>query len=86
MHLLVRHEVVDFVRWREVFETHREAQEAAGMELLHLWRNVDEPNEVVLLYEVEDPEKAKDFVYSSEVPDAQNASGIIDEPDIYFLE
>ncbi|MDZ7690952.1 MAG: hypothetical protein U5K69_07405 [Balneolaceae bacterium] len=86
MHLLVRHKVADFVRWREVFESHRKAHKEAGMELQHLWRNVEEPDEVVLLYEVEDAEKAREFVYSSEVPDAQNASGVIDEADIYFLE
>lgn len=86
MHLLVRHKVADFVRWREVFESHKNAHKEAGMELQHLWRNVEKPDEVVLLYEVEDAEKAREFVYSSEVPDAQNASGVIDEPDIYFLE
>lgn len=86
MHLLVRHKVENFVRWRDTFESHRKAQREAGIELKQLWRNVDEPDEVVLLFDVEDIEKAKEFVYSADVPDAKNGSGVVDEPDIYFLE
>ncbi|MDX1639509.1 MAG: hypothetical protein R3281_16200 [Balneolaceae bacterium] len=86
MHLLIRYIVTDFVRWREVFEGHRSAQQEAGLELEHLWRNVDRPDEVILLFSVEDIQKAREFVYSTEIPQAKEGSEIIDEPDIFFLE
>ncbi|MFH5833692.1 hypothetical protein ACG2F4_06355 [Halalkalibaculum sp. DA3122] len=86
MEVLVRHKVEDFVRWREVFESHKNAQREAGMQLKKLWRNVDEPDEVILLFDVDDPEQAREFLYSADIPDAKNGSGVIDDPDIYFLE
>ena len=48
-------------------------------------RNLDDPTEVVLWFEVTGLEKARAFVNSPEVPDARQQSGVVDEPDIYFL-
>jgi hypothetical protein len=48
-------------------------------------RNVDDLNEVVMLFRVTDLEKARAFVASPEVPDAQREAGVVDEPDLYFL-
>ena len=86
MNLIVRQKVADFVRWRELFDGHLEAQKEAGMELQHLWRNVDDPDEVVLHFKVDNKKEAEEFVYSSEMPDAFNGTNVIDEPDIYFVE
>jgi hypothetical protein len=84
-HLLVRHKVVDFDRWKAVFDGHAEAQRAAGLTVTHVMRNVADPGEVVLLFEVEDVARAKAFVFSPRVPGAQQESGVLDRPDIYFL-
>ena len=48
-------------------------------------RNLYEPNEVFLLFEVTDLAKARGFVFSSEVPTAQADPGVVDKPDIFFL-
>jgi hypothetical protein len=37
-HMLVRHKVADFDKWKSVYEDHRSAREAAGLKDLHLWR------------------------------------------------
>jgi hypothetical protein len=47
--------------------------------------NLADPSEVVLLFDVEDVDRAKAFVFSPQVPDAQQESGVLDTPDIYFL-
>jgi hypothetical protein len=39
-----------------------------------------------LLFEVTQIAKARAFVTSPEVPQAMQASGVVDNPDIYFLE
>ncbi len=48
-------------------------------------RNVEDPGEVILLFDVEDVERAKGFVFSPQVPGSQEESGVVDRPDIYFL-
>jgi hypothetical protein len=85
MYLLVRHKVADFDRWRRVFDSHAKAQEEAGLRVEKVVRNIDEPSEVILWFEVTDLEKARGFVSSPEVPDAREDSGVLDRPDLYFL-
>ena len=84
-HLLVRHKVADFDRWKRVFDSHAAAQRQLGLRVTHVMRNLADPSEVVLLFDVDDVEKAREFVYSPQVPDTQRESGVTDTPDIYFL-
>jgi len=85
-YLLVRHRVVDFERWKRVFDSHTAAQREAGLKVQKVLRNVDDPAEVVLFFEVADVRKARAFVTSPTVPDAQEQSGVIGRPETSFLE
>lgn len=84
-YLLVRHKVKEFQEWKRVFDAHKEAQRQAGLRIEKVMRNLYEPNEVFLLFEVTDLAKARGFVFSPQVPDARADSGVVDKPDIYFL-
>ena len=85
IHLFVRHKVADFPKWKNVSDSHKEAQMNAGLKLEQIFRSLADSNEVFLLFEVSDLEKAKAFLYSPEVPKAKEESGVTDQPDIYFL-
>ncbi len=85
-YLLVRHKVADFTRWKRVFDSHAAAQREAGLTVKHVLRNMDDLGEVFLLLGMEDVEKARRFVTSPKVPDAQAASTVVDEPDIFYLQ
>ncbi|MEZ5778782.1 MAG: hypothetical protein R3E44_10510 [Paracoccaceae bacterium] len=67
MQLLCRNDIDDFARWKAVFDADREAQGAAGLSLLQLWREDGDPNRVWFLFEVNDRDKAQAFM------DAPNA-------------
>jgi hypothetical protein len=84
-YMLVRHKVKDFAQWKRVFDSHAAAQRKAGLTVEHVLRNMDDPSEVFLLFEMENVEKAKSFVTSPDVPGAQEASGVADRPDIFYL-
>ncbi len=84
-YLLCRHKVADFSAWKRVFDSHAEAQREAGLIVEKVVRNVDDPNEVFMVFEVTDLEKARGFVTSPDVPEAQEQSGVLEEPDLYFL-
>lgn len=83
--LLVRHKVKEYEQWKKVFDAHKSAQLGSGLRIEKVMRNLYEPNEVFLFFEVTDLAKARGFVFSPQVPDAQADSGVIDKPDIYFL-
>jgi hypothetical protein len=60
-HLLVRHKVSDFFKWKSAYDAHLPARKEAGLKEEHLLRNMENPNEVFLFFEVKDVEKAKEF-------------------------
>ncbi len=84
-HMLIRHKVADFGKWKPVYDAHRSAREAAGLKNLHIWRSADDPSEVVLLFEASDVAKAKAFVGSPDLKEKMQASGVQGAPDIVFL-
>jgi len=86
VHMLVRHKVADFAKWKTVYDVHGSARQNAGLKQEHLLRNVDDPNEVILLFLAEDLEKAKAFAASDDLRQAMQKAGVSDKPDVYFLK
>lgn len=84
-YLICRNTVVDFATWKSVFDSHAPAQHEAGLHVKQVWRNIDNPNEVHMLFEVHDLAKARAFVSSPRVPEAMERSGVIGHPDLYFV-
>jgi hypothetical protein len=85
-YILVRHKVADFSKWKPAYDSHLPAREEAGIKEVRLLRNIDDPTEVVLLFEAEDLQRARDFTASPDLRERMQAAGVLDKPDIYFLE
>ncbi len=51
-----------------------------------LFRNSDDPDEIVFLMEYSDLDKVRQFVDSQDLKDAMERAGVADMPDIYFLD
>ena len=85
IHVLVRHKVADFAKWKPVYDAHLAIRQRAGLREQHLLRNIQSPNEVVLLFEAEDLKRAQEFVSSAELREAMQKAGVTDKPDIFFL-
>jgi hypothetical protein len=84
-HLLVRHTVADFAKWKPVYDGHLAARQKAGLREKNLLRGIDNPNVMVLLFEAEDLKRAQAFTESSELREAMQKAGVVDKPDIRFL-
>jgi heme-degrading monooxygenase HmoA len=56
-----------------------------GATEIYLLRNVDDPNEIFLLSQVGDLEKAREFLASADLREQMQQSGVVDKTDIYFL-
>jgi heme-degrading monooxygenase HmoA len=86
IHMLIRHKVADFAKWKPVYDAHASARQSAGLKEEHLLRNADDPNEVILLFSAQDLDKAKAFAASDDLRQAMQKAGVSDKPDVYFLE
>lgn len=84
-HLFIRHKVEDFEQWRLVYDDDRSARETAGLEELFLWHNQDDPSEVVLLFEIADVAKARNFTESPDLQEKMEAGGVLTTPEVLFL-
>jgi hypothetical protein len=84
-HLLVRHNVADFAKWKPVYDAHLAARQKAGLREKNLLRSINNPNEVVLLFEAEDLTRAQAFSESSDLREAMQKAGVVGKPEILFL-
>jgi heme-degrading monooxygenase HmoA len=68
-----------------VYQAGEAARQAAGWRDQEVFRNPDDPNEIVILTEVDDVERARAYAESEEVRRRQRASGLL-ETTYYYPE
>jgi hypothetical protein len=84
--VLVRSKVRDFKTWKPAYDAHLPARNDAGLTEKYLLRNADDANEIVILFEAQDLDRAKTFAASADLRERMQESGVVDKPDIYFLD
>jgi heme-degrading monooxygenase HmoA len=84
--LLIRHRVRDVARWQGVFAEQGVVRQANGSRGGQVLRSDADPNEIVVLLEWDDLERARLFADSDDLREAMNRGGVDDRPDIWFLE
>ena len=84
--LLIRHKVRDFKTWKTGYDGHQPKRTEAGLTEKYLLRSADDANEVVILFEAQDLKRAKAFAASADLREKMQEVGVVDKPDIYFLE
>ena len=85
-YLYVRYTVSDFNKWYNVFESHSEIQKEHGLVDLQLFSNQKDPNDVIVLFRIEDMERTKAFISAPAAEEAKDESGVIGEPEVLFLD
>jgi hypothetical protein len=84
-YLMCKHKVRNYAKWKRVFDTDAAAARKAGLRLLHLFRDIEDPNTVVLLIKVASVKKAEAFINAPDADDYAKRAGVIGEPEIWFL-
>jgi heme-degrading monooxygenase HmoA len=85
-YVLVRHTVADFAKWKPLFDQHGEVRKTYGFKGGSLLRNANNPNELVILFEVESPDQARAFIQSENLRETMQQAGVIDQPTVFLLE
>jgi hypothetical protein len=83
--MLVRSKVRDFKTWKTAYDNHQDMRANAGLTEKYLLRSADDANEIVILFEAQDLSRAKAFAASADLRERMQESGVVDKPDIYFL-
>ncbi|NNJ25491.1 hypothetical protein [Alienimonas chondri] len=85
-HLLVRHQVADFDAWKPGYDEHRSARQASGLRDLKVMQGANDRGDVVLLFEVVDESRAREFIASSDLASKMRELGVVGEPTVLFLD
>jgi hypothetical protein len=78
--------VTDYQQWKSAFDAHSVTRQANGSRGGQLFRNVADPNELVMLLEWDVLERARQFAQSEEMREVMLRVGVVDHPDISFLK
>jgi len=85
-YLLVHHRVQNFDTWKSAYERHGDIRDKAGLKELHLLRNVADRNDVVILFQAEDLERAQSFIRSDDLRQKMQEAGVVGAPELIELE
>jgi quinol monooxygenase YgiN len=77
-HVLVHQRIEEFDRWKEVFDRLGPARAAASCRSTAVFRNRQDPHEVVVLFEFADLTQAKEHMSSPELRAAWRDAGVTD--------
>lgn len=86
VHMIIRHKVADYFRWKEAFDAHLNTRRAAGETDYRVLQSVDDPREVTIFLDWDSLERARRFVGSEDLKQAMQKAGVVGDPDVRFLE
>ncbi|WP_298907906.1 hypothetical protein [uncultured Aliiroseovarius sp.] len=76
-HVLWQADVADFDAWYTVFKQDRFNRKAVGLKTLHVWKDPDQDNHAVALFQVLDLDRARAFFDSEELAMHMERDGVI---------
>ncbi len=85
LHLLTRRKVSDYDRWWAFHQSFIPERRQAGLEERNVFRNLNDPDEVFVLYAFHDLMKAEEYVARLAQPSLQEQAGIVGIPEAWFL-
>lgn len=85
-YLLARHRVRDYADWKALFDDHARKRKELGSRGGMILRNAQRPDEILVLTEWENLEKAREFTEWGNPEGIRRLAGVIDQPDLYFLD
>jgi quinol monooxygenase YgiN len=85
--VFMKHTIEDYDTWKAGFDDHASTREEYGSpEDYRLFREAENPNEIVMIAEWESAEAFQRFMEESDVKEKMGELGVISEPEVYILE
>src|SRR5205823_11442097 len=82
--LTVHLKVKDYSTWRTGYDAREKSRLSVGITNGRVFRNANDPNDVVILQDVSDVAKARTWLGSDEMKAAMEKGGVIGSPSIRF--
>jgi len=86
VNIIFRDKAKDFEKWKTVFDEYASARKEAGCQSVQIFRNGEDPNEVVVLLDWDNIENFKKFGESEDVKEAMQKMDLLEKPSFYFSD
>lgn len=83
--VLVHHQVADYQNWRRAFDSAIDFRHAGGECACRVFRTTGNPNDLTLLFEWEDLDRARGYMNSEELRKKMKQAGVVGAPEIHYL-
>ena len=84
--VLIKHPVQDYATWKAAFDGFINTRKASGEKSYHICRPIDEPYHVVILFEWDNLDNAREFLDSEGLKEAMQQAGVTGPPEITLME
>lgn len=80
IYILVSHKIADFGKWKPVFDSDEKQRKSFGVNVKKLFRAVDDPNDIHILFEAPDETSAKACIERPLLKELMLNAGVVSEP------
>ncbi len=70
-------DVKDFAKWKSVFDSHEEQRKKYGFIRSHVFRSVENPNHVAMIFDIESRDIASQWMESDALKAIRQEAGVI---------
>jgi hypothetical protein len=84
--ITVRHKVVDFAKWKSVFDSAQARRREAGEVACRVYTRHGSPNDVTVMLDWDSLERAQAFLASAPLMSGMSEAGVREMPQITILE
>lgn len=83
--VLVHHEVADYQRWRAAFDAALEFRHDGGEQSCRIFRRAGNPNDLTLLFDWDNLEKAQHYITCDELSKKMREAGVLGVPEVHYM-
>jgi hypothetical protein len=84
--MIIKHRVADFDKWKPAFDAHASKRKEYGQTDLDLLRRIENPNDVLIVEQISDVQKAKDFTTLPDLKEKMQQAGVTGAPEFEYYD
>ena len=84
--IILNHQVKDYKAWKPFFDADRQRRSGAGLKDIFVGSSADNPNDVFMIFETNDPAKARQMMENPDLQKIMEQAGVISRPTIKVLD
>lgn len=83
--MFIRHSVADYGAWKKGYDSYAPTQKKMGVFFQAVYQSTNNPNDVTVIHDFHNVEKAKAFAASPDLKTTMGKLGVTGEPQIWYV-